>query len=519
MATTMLALVACGGDGDDAGDDAQTTEAAATETTAEGTESTGDEASGPVTDVGDVSDAVVQIVAQGSFVDPVEGELVNAAGAGSGFIIDPSGLAVTNNHVVTGAATLEVFVDGESRNARIVASSECSDLAVIQIADDDLAYLEWYEEPVEVALDVFAAGYPLGDPEFTLTRGIVSKASTDGETDFASVDSVIEHDATINPGNSGGPLVDDQGRVVAINYAGAPESGQYFAIGQETARAVIEQLVEGENVDWIGVNSQAITTADVSGIWVAAVESGSPAARAGLEAGDLITRMEGLVLATDGTKDDYCDVLRTRGDAPISIEVVRTETSEVLEGEINGEPLSQAFSFADELAEDAPDAGTGVVPAGGYDYVTVADDTGTLSLEVPTAWGDVNGVPVSDSTWDVRAAPDLEAYNDFYDVPGVQFTATVDPTFHDPTLDEVLDNITTWSESCDVIERADYGDVDYAGRYEYYTGCLDTAAGAIVVVARPPDGSHTVIVVVQITTEEDLVATDRILASFDVDLG
>ncbi|WP_343390223.1 serine protease [Candidatus Amarobacter glycogenicus] len=141
--------------------------------------------------------------------------MYNAAGRGSGFIIDPSGIAVTNNHVVTGAALLKVWVGGESqpRNARILGVSGGADLAVIDIEGDGFPYLDWYTGSVDVGLDVYAAGFPLGDPEYTLTRGIVSKARTSGETSWASVDDVIEHDATINPGNSGGPLLTSDGKL------------------------------------------------------------------------------------------------------------------------------------------------------------------------------------------------------------------------------------------------------------------------------------------------------------------
>ncbi len=85
-----------------------------------------------------VQSATIQIEAQGTFIDPEVGQVSNAAGRGSGFIIDPSGIAVTNNHVVTGAALLKVYVAGESqaRNATILGVSECSDLAVIDIEGD-----------------------------------------------------------------------------------------------------------------------------------------------------------------------------------------------------------------------------------------------------------------------------------------------------------------------------------------------------------------------------------------------
>ncbi|HRO24799.1 MAG TPA: serine protease, partial [Promineifilum sp.] len=189
-----------------------------------------------------VRSATIRIQAEGSFIDPEFGEMTNAAGQGTGFIIDPSGIAVTNNHVVTGSAFLQVYVEGEDepRNARILGVSECSDLAVIDIDGDGFPALQWREGDIPAGLEIYVAGFPFfGNEEFTLTRGIVSKASADGETNWASVDSVIEIDATINPGNSGGPLVDGDGRVVGINYAANSGTDQYYTISRDEARPII----------------------------------------------------------------------------------------------------------------------------------------------------------------------------------------------------------------------------------------------------------------------------------------
>jgi serine protease Do len=249
--------------------------------------------SGAVRSLENVEDATVQIEAQGSFVDPQVGLQQNVAGRGSGFIIDEAGVAVTNNHVVTGAAFLQVWVGGESepRNARVLGVSERSDLAVIDIEGEGYPYLEWFDGPLSTGITVFAAGFPLGDPEFTLTRGIVSKERARGETNWASVDAVIEHDATINPGNSGGPLVAENGKVVGVNFAGSPQARQQFAIARDEALRVIEPLRAGQEVNSIGVNGTAVTDGErVSGIWVASVQSGSPADRAGVKGGDIITR-------------------------------------------------------------------------------------------------------------------------------------------------------------------------------------------------------------------------------------
>ncbi|MEM9033647.1 MAG: trypsin-like peptidase domain-containing protein [Actinomycetota bacterium] len=484
-----------------------------------GTLSEADSAPGSTTTVADVTDvdeAVVQIVAQGTFVDPEDGLVLNAAGAGSGFFIDSSGLVVTNNHVVTGAATLEVFVGGESHNARLVASSECSDLAVIDVDGEGFPSLGWHQGATDVGLDVYAAGFPLGDPEFTLTRGIVSKAQSAGDTSWASIDAALEHDANINPGNSGGPLVTEGGRVVGVNYAGRRDTAQFFAISAEEAIPVIDQLIAGEPVDWIGINGQAIVTDDLSGVWVAAVESGSPASRAGIQAGDLITRMEGLVLATDGTMADYCDILRTRGDSAIAVEVLRLSTDEILEGEINGRPLEQTFSFAEELGggEMVADSAS----ATSYEYTFVTDDTGLLSLEIPTAWSDIDGRPADDLTLDVRAAPSLADYADFYDVPGVQFTVSIDETLLGVPTDQLLREITTWSGGCQPQGVAAFDDGLFVGSWEAYSACGGSDAGAIVVVVRPENQAYTIILAVQVVSDADLEAADRILSSFFVDV-
>ena len=300
-----------------------------------------------VSSLRDVQRATIQIQAEGSFVDQELGQQLNRRGRGSGLIIDESGIAVTNNHVVTGAAILQVWIGGESnpRNARILGASECSDLAVIDIEGDGYPVFEWFDGEIFAGLDVFAAGFPLGDPEFTLTRGIVSKIRTRGETNWASVDSVIEHDATINPGNSGGPLVTMEGKVVGVNYAGRNDTSQFFAISRDEALKVINQLRAGQDINSIGVNGTAVRNQEqsISGIWVASVKSGSPASNVGIKGGDIITKLEGLVLATDGTMADYCDVLRTHHPEDVlSIEVLRFATGEVLEGKLNSYKLQPA---------------------------------------------------------------------------------------------------------------------------------------------------------------------------------
>jgi len=287
----------------------------------------------------EVRSAVIRIEAEGSFDYPGEGTQYNEGSSGSGFFISPDGIAVTNNHVVTGAAFLQVYVDGEDepRNAKILGVSECSDLAVIDVDGDGFEYLSWYTDDLAVGTDVYAAGFPLGDHEYTLLDGIVSKEKADGESSWASVDTVIEHTSDILPGNSGGPLVSEDGLVIGVNYAGDSE-GQAFAIGHDEVNDVLPQLQAGEDVTSIGINGSALVTDDGAGIWVYSVASGSAADLTGVRGGDIVSEIEGLIPATDGTMADYCDVLRSHDlDSPMQIEIWRQADSAYWQGTLNTE--------------------------------------------------------------------------------------------------------------------------------------------------------------------------------------
>ncbi len=326
--------------------------------------------SGGVSSLSDAQSAVIQIESQGTFVDPQVGLVLNGAGRGSGFIIDPSGIAVTNNHVVTGSALLKVWVGGVQHNARILGVSECSDLAVIQIEGGPFPYLDWYPGAVKTGLEVYAAGFPLGEPQYNLTKGIISKEQADGQTSWSSLDYVLSHDATINPGNSGGPLISADGKVVGINYS-SNSANQYFAIDEKTAKPVIDQLAAGKDVDSIGINGTAVLSDDgsLSGIWVASVKSGSPADKSGIKAGDILYQLEGLVLSTDGTMKDYCGILRThKPEDTLSLSVIRYSTGELLEGQLNGRELAVTGSF--DVSGGNTDSGSGSSDSQAADFYT-----------------------------------------------------------------------------------------------------------------------------------------------------
>ncbi|HKX74568.1 MAG TPA: S1C family serine protease [Acidimicrobiia bacterium] len=507
-----LVLAACGGEVSPTSTTGGTTTTSSALTTSTLPE-------GMATDIDTAPAAVVQIVAQGTFVDPEIGAY-EAAGSGSGFIIDPSGIAVTNNHVVTGAGLLQVYVgeDDTPLNARILGVSECSDLAVIDIDGEGFPFLGWYEQDIRPGIDVYAAGYPLGDPQFTLTRGIVSKADTAVETEWASVDHVIEHDARINPGNSGGPLITEDALVIGINYAGRSDTDQNYAISVTEARGIVDQLQAGADFESIGVNGVAVfdQAAGVSGIWVSSVASGSPADQTGITGGDILTNLEGITLGSDGTMSSYCDVIRTHSaDDPMRVEVLRWNTSQVLAGQINGDALTEAFSFAEELEDDVT-ADPSLEPYS--EFVLIQDDTGAVQVEVPVEWSDVDGAPYTDEAGnyiiDVRASSSLDAFISGWDTPGMILSASSDLL---ASLDEVtiLDEVNAGLEgTCNYEGRSPYSDPAYEGQYDLYTNCGGVGATFVVVAAVPADRSYLILVQIQANAERDFEALDRILNTF-----
>jgi len=227
---------------------------------------------------------------------------------------------------------------------------------------------------------------------------------------------------------------------------------------------------------------------------------------------DIITTLEGLPMATDGTMADYCDVLRSRGATdPLAVEVLRFDTQEVLRGELNGPPLELAFSFADEFNDQTQDA-----PSTYTDYTTISDDSGALQVSVPVEWADVDGAPqeingVQAPT--VSAAPDLQSFVETWGTPGMKFYATdqFDPT----NLGAVLDSVS-WEGQCTYGGREDYTDPVYTGQFDVWTDCGESGAQYFVLASTPADGSYVAVVEVQVVTDADLEALDTILQTFQL---
>nr|WP_296778006.1 trypsin-like peptidase domain-containing protein [Rhodococcus sp. (in: high G+C Gram-positive bacteria)] len=265
------------------------------------TQSTGEDL--PQGQVAKVADAVLPSVVS------IQVTLGDNAGTGSGVVIDGAGYIVTNNHVISMAATnpdratLQVtFSDGTKVPAKIVGRDTKTDLAVIKTDVGNLTVAELGNSAdVQVGEDVVAVGSPLGLNK-TVTRGIVSaldrpvRLSGEG-TDTDAVIDAVQTDAAINPGNSGGPLIDAEGRVIGINSAIRSESGGSvglgFAIPIDDVTKVAQSLIktgEMKHPD-IGVNARSVINDATSGAEVANVRSGGPAQQAGIVEGDVITKL------------------------------------------------------------------------------------------------------------------------------------------------------------------------------------------------------------------------------------
>ena len=228
--------------------------------------------------------------------------------AGSGVIVDAkNGYVLTNNHVVENADRIEVTTkDKRTFRARLIGRDEGTDVAVLKIDATDLASLPFGDsDAVEVGDYVLAIGNPFALGQ-TVTSGIVSAVGRSG-LGIEGYEDFIQTDASINPGNSGGALVNFKGELIGINTAilapGGGNVGIGFAVPINMARGVMRQLIETGKVSrgQIGVViqdlspelAQALNTGRGDGAVVVRIEDGSPAARAGLERGDVVVALDG----------------------------------------------------------------------------------------------------------------------------------------------------------------------------------------------------------------------------------
>jgi serine protease Do len=231
-------------------------------------------------------------------------------GIGSGVLISPDGYIVTNNHVIDGAVDIRVTLkDRRIMTAKLIGADPLTDLAVIKVDGTSLPNAPWGNSTsLRPGQTVLAFGNPFGF-RFTVTRGIVSGLNRPNpfSRNGRAPGSFIQTDAAINPGNSGGPLVDARGEVIGINTFLVSNSdsfsGMGFAIPSQIVRPTVEALIRSGKVHhgYMGIGISDVTPENAKffqvenneGAVVTQVEDGSPAAKAGLKVGDVITELDG----------------------------------------------------------------------------------------------------------------------------------------------------------------------------------------------------------------------------------
>ncbi|NEQ50475.1 MAG: PDZ domain-containing protein [Leptolyngbya sp. SIO3F4] len=271
-------------------------------------------------------------------------------GQGSGFIVDRSGLILTNAHVVNGADKVTVTLkDGRTFDGEVKGTDEPSDLAVIKIKGDNLPVApEGDSSQLQVGDWAIAVGNPLG-LDNTVTLGIISTLNRsssqvgipDKRLDF------IQTDAAINPGNSGGPLVNEQGEVIGINTAiRADAEGIGFSIPINKAKEIQDILAQGKKVShpFIGIQmtnltaetakqinedpNSVITVPETEGVLIMQVVADSPAAKGGLRRGDVIVKIDGDAITNAEQLQDVVE--GSKIGQGLRVEVIRGERTEAI---------------------------------------------------------------------------------------------------------------------------------------------------------------------------------------------
>jgi serine protease Do len=336
----------------------------------------------------------------------------SVTGQGSGFFISADGYAVTNHHVVDKAKTVEVRTDdGKTYAAKVIGTDARTDLALIKVdGRSDFTYVKLGEKSPRVGDWVVAVGNPFGLGG-TVTAGIVSARGRD--IGVGPYDDFIQIDAAINKGNSGGPTFDMDGNVIGVNTAiFSPSGGSVgvaFAIPAETVNSVIAQLKDKGTVSrgWLGVQIQPLTSEIAENLGMKASEgalisepqSESPAAKAGILAGDVITAVNGRPV-----KDAHDLAKQVGAMAPgmtVKLTVWRKGEEKSLSATLGELPKERAARAAapDTSETDMPKLGLMLAPAG---EIAGRGSEGVVVMEIdPDGLASEHGVKTGDVILDV----------------------------------------------------------------------------------------------------------------------
>ena len=291
--------------------------------------------------------------------------------AGSGVIISEDGYILTNNHVISGADKITVYVnpgDGSEEKtyeAMLIGSSESNDIAVLKIDATGLNAAAFGDsDQLEVGELAVAIGNPMGQVHGSVTAGIISAVEQELTIDDVTINA-IQTDAAINPGNSGGALVDADGKLIGINTLITSYSGNYsgvgFAIPVNYAVNLAQQIIDGKTpthaqlgVSLSTVNAQNAKRYGLSvdeGAYVAAVSEGSGAAEAGLQEGDIVTKFDGKDVAS--ASDLMLDVRSKNPGDKVTLDVNRNGETKQVEVTLGSDESSQSASTQQNSAQES----------------------------------------------------------------------------------------------------------------------------------------------------------------------
>jgi serine protease Do len=329
---------------------------------------------------------------------------------GSGFIIDPAGYIVTNNHVVDGAHAVSVtLTDGKKYKAKVIGHDAKTDLALVKIdAGHPLPYVSFGDSDNEHEGDwVIAVGNPFGLGG-TVTAGIVSGHGRD--INSGPYDDFLQIDAPINPGNSGGPLFNQSGQVIGIDTAiYSPSGGSVgigFAIPSNVARNIVDQLRQHGTIarGYLGVQMQPLTDSlakavglpNNQGVLVDTVTKGSPASNADLQQGDVITTFDGHAIT--GTRDLAMAVANTPSGKTVSMTVWRNGHSRTQSITVGGEGSKRVASAGNAGSEKPVGMSLAALTPDMRDQLNLAPGTsGVVVAKVtPGSNADESGVQAGD---------------------------------------------------------------------------------------------------------------------------